>query len=227
MKVYQTLVGFVVLTTALPIYLHFAKHQVVSPLQCLLAFFLPLNSLICLWEISLGLNIDHINKHYKQLMEKYEKNRMTAITEFFNESISLSQMLSLKYWSRIWSTYSLYDPSYSNQESFGFFIDVGNGWSTIVPSLFFLISMTYDFGISYRLIGIMGILKFYQELYGTIIYFLSFMFNKRYKGKTAFEVMLFVGLSNGLWFFFPLAGIYGSYYMIQEDSNRIFLQPTL
>ena len=39
-----------------------------------------------------------------------------------------------------------------------------------------------------------------------MVYFLSYVFNGRYRGKPVSEVLLFVGLSNGLWFCFPLLG---------------------
>ena len=73
-----------------------------------------------------------------------------------------------------------------------------------------------------RLMGIIGILKFYQEFYGTVLYFLSYILNKRYQGVSIFSVLLFVGLSNGLWFFIPMAGMYASYTMILTDSYDVF-----
>lgn len=124
----------------------------------------------------------------------------------------------------MWSTYSLYDPSYSNRESFGFFIDVGNGWTTLVPSLLFMWGVTFSL-LEARMLGVVGLLMFYQvsedtptaqnilpqhckhctatqrhfihltlvsslsqEFYGTVVYFLSYVFNGRYKGKPISEV---------------------------------------
>ena len=136
---------------------------------------------------------------------------------------SVSNIFSSKYWSRVWSTYSLYDPSYANKESYGFFIDVGNGWSTLVPSFLYMIGVSVHTIMPARALGILGVVKFYQEFYGTILYFLSYIFNGRYKGKTTFEVMLFVGLSNGLWFFFPMLGMYLSVVLIYSDSFSIFM----
>ena len=124
----------------------------------------------------------------------------------------------------IWSTYGLYDPSYANQESFGFFVDVGNGWTTIIPTILFLIGMTkHDLFPTSQIMGILGIIKFYQELYGTCIYFLSFFFNGRDKGKSYFEIGLFVGFSNGLWFVFPIIGMYVCYQLIIHNTYDIFL----
>jgi hypothetical protein len=119
--------------------------------------------------------------------------------------------------------YSLYDPSYSNKESFGFYIDVGNGWTTIIPSLLYLFCIISKTPVlEARLMGLIGLLKFYQEFYGTVLYFSSYIFNKRYQGVSILTVLLFVGLSNGLWFFIPLAGMYTSYEMIQSNNYAVF-----
>jgi hypothetical protein len=221
MQVYHFLIAYVLIGTLVPVYLHYSAHQIVSLSQILMAFFLSLNILISVWEISLGLFIGLIQKDSISLKKKYEKKEFQAVLAFFFQSLSFSEMFSFKFWIKVWSTYSLYDPSYANRESFGFFIDVGNGWSTLIPSFLYLFGMTYDI-LPPRALGIMGILKFYQEFYGTIIYFLSFIFNKRYQGKGLVEMALFVGLSNGLWFFFPLFGMIYSVDMIYSDSFSIF-----
>lgn len=221
MKVYHFLIIYVLLNLIIPCILHYNKYQIFNIHHIGMTFFLTLNILICLWEISLGFNINKIEKESKELKKDYIKKEFKAVLNFFFANLTLSDCFSFSFWTKVWSTYSLYDPSYANRESFGFFIDVGNGWSTIIPSLLFLIGMTYDI-IPARALGIIGILSFYQELYGTIIYFLSFILNKRYKGKTITEMALFVGLSNGLWFFFPLFGIIYSIDMIYNESFNIF-----
>ena len=213
---------FLVSSTSLACFIHHQNFSRVPPLTILLAFFLILNTLICIWEISLGININLIRKDYENLRTKY-KNKNDAVIALMMEPLSLSKVLSLKFWSKIWSTYSLYDPSYSNIESFGFYIDVGNGWTTIIPSLLYLVCMiSKNPLIDARLMGIIGILKFYQEFYGTVLYFLSYILNKRYQGVSLMTVLLFVGLSNGLWFFIPMAGMYTSYEMINTGSYAIF-----
>ena len=175
----------------------------------------------------LGLYINHIKAELKVLNEKFGVKRLDAVAEFFLHPItSVSTVFSLKFWSKVWSTYSMYDPSYANKESFGFFVDVGNGWTTIIPSIIWYIVITnhnllYPQLFTPFVIGIIGLIKFYQEFYGTCIYFLSFFLNKRQVGKTFFEVFLFVGFSNGLWFFFPLFGMYISYQFIVYNSFDI------
>jgi hypothetical protein len=221
MKVYHFLIGYVALGTLVPVYLHYVTHHLWNLPQILLTFFLNLNILISFWEISLGLYIQQIHSQSKELKKKYLRNEFQAVLEFFSSPLSLQDCLTFRHWTRVWSTYSLYDPSYSNQESFGFFVDVGNGWTTLLPSILYLVGMTIDV-LPARAMGIMGVIKFYQEFYGTVIYFLSFIFNKRYEGKGMIEISLFVGVSNGLWFVFPLLGMAYSIAMIYADNYDVF-----
>jgi len=160
------------------------------------------------------------------LNERFGTRRLEAVGEFFLFPMTVADIFSSKFWSRVWSTYAMYDPSYANELSFGFFVDVGNGWTTIIPSVLLYIALTHHSALWPEVLtpfalGIMGIMKFYQEFYGTCIYFLSFFLNKRYVGKSFFEVALFVGFSNGLWFFFPLLGIYACVHMISSNSYDI------
>lgn len=125
----------------------------------------------------------------------------------------------------MWSTYSLYDPSYQNHESFGFFIDFGNGLSTIPPSILMNLAMVLDTSstlLSPLFVGCVGLAMYWQVMYGTIVYVLSFMFNRRYEGKSTLEVSLFVGISNSLWFFFPIVGIYACVCILRDGNMSVF-----
>jgi hypothetical protein len=112
-KVYQFLIIYVVLSTGIAVYYHHKLHNVYNLYQIALAFFLPLNTLICYWEICLGLYITQIKKDYDNLMNRFSKNnnQFDACIEFFNSNVP-SPLTNMKFWSKVWSTYSLYDPSY-------------------------------------------------------------------------------------------------------------------
>jgi hypothetical protein len=223
MKVYAYLVGWVLLGTGVPIWLHMVQHTSgFNLVQALMTFFSWLNVLICLWEIALFLYIKEIKEEFKQLEAKYGEKRFDAAIDFFNTDLTAGEAFSLRTWTKVWSTYSLYDPSYSNRESFGFWIDSGNGVTTIIPSILWIAGMTYDIGVSPATLGIMGIIVHYQEFYGTVVYFSTFFCNKRHHGKSFIEVLLFVGLSNGLWFFFPLLGMYASVQLIHQGDHAVF-----
>ena len=59
----------------------------------------------------------HIHATYKSLQATYGDNRMRCISDLFFSSVPLTQLLSTKFWSKIWAAYSLYDPSYSSREA--------------------------------------------------------------------------------------------------------------
>lgn len=126
------------------------------------------------------------------------------------------------------------DPSYQNIEAFGFFIDVGNGWSTIPPSLLLNYAMIYgptplannnDYSttiITPLLVGCIGIASYWQIMYGTYIYFLSFVWNKRFRGFVKLEIWTFVGLSNGIWIIFPALGLWACWSMLGDGTFDVF-----
>lgn len=217
------LVIYVVLSTGIPVYLHHKEHGVFNIYQISLAFFLPLNMIICYWEMALGANIDKIKLDYKALSKRWKGKEFDCIIDFFYTPMSLGQFISPNFWTRVWSTYSLYDPSYSNKESFGFFVDVSNGWCFLVPSALFLYAMTYGppSFMDIRTLACIGLVSFYAMMHGTCVYFLSFFFNNRQKHFSTIEVALFIGGSNGLWFVFPWVGIYVCYTIIQTGTLAI------
>lgn len=213
----------------------------ISILGWSIMFFNNLNVLIAFCEIALGKYISYIQSHFESLKKEYrdEKTGESKKPEYLAGFAYLNMPLSLRdiydggeKWSRMWSTYSLWDPSYSNSESFGFFIDVGNGWSTILPCWLwnFAILFPHYFTPTNEgdcsavvFLGFIGSCSYWQVLYGTIIYFLSFLWNKRYENKPLVEVLGFVGFANGIWFFFPIACLWACYQLLlTREPQSIF-----
>jgi hypothetical protein len=221
MRVYQIILLALVIGTGIPVALHHHVHGVWSPLQIGLAFFLWLNAIIAFWELCLFLRIDRIEEQHARFVVEYRGRELDRVKEFFTSRVPLRSIFAPTTWAELWSTYSVFDESYADRKSFGFFIDVGNGFSTIVPTLLFLYGMTFEV-LPARVLGIVGAILFYQMWYGTLVYFGSFLFNKRYVGHTPGNLAIFVGLSNGLWFTFPVVGIWASVQMILHDSYRAF-----
>jgi hypothetical protein len=129
------------------------------------------------------------------------------------QEVPLARLFSPTLWAGIWSAYALYDESYASRKSFGFFVDVGNGLTTLVPSLVFLCSMTFAL-LPARALGILGLLLFYQMWYGTVVYLFSYFFNGRHRGRPWREVAILVVAMNGLWLTFPVLGAYVSVSML-------------
>ena len=157
--------------------------------------------------------------HYRRLKEEHGKAPLEACKLFFLATVCPRDLwaLSGEFWATsVWATYALYDPSYQNRESFGFFVDCGNGYTTLLPSIFF--SLASAMQVRREAVAIVGLMMYWQELYGTCVYLFSFVFNKRYVGKEVGEVLGFVGISNSLWFFFPIVGIYASARLILDGD---------
>ena len=215
-----TAIGLYLVLTTLA-FLHF--HPTIPSISTIsLLVFNNLNIFIAYCEICLGRHILLIKSDYKKLRAKYRGNEWAACIKYLTMPLSVSQCFDGRIWSKMWSTYALYDPSYQNHESFGFFIDFGNGLSTIPPSLLINLSIVCPHKLSPLLVGCVGLAMYWQVLYGTIIYILSFVFNKRYEGKTLTEVCLFVGFSNGIWIIFPAIGIWACVAVLRDGTLDVF-----
>jgi hypothetical protein len=188
-----------------------------------LIFFNNLNIFIAFCEICLGLYTQFIQDDYKRKLEKYGKsgNLLNGALEWLNMPLTLKQVFDLKTWAMMWSTYALIDPSYQNHESFGFFIDVGNGWTTLPPCILLNYAMVNPLAVSPLLVGCVTIASYWQMFYGTIIYFASYLFNKRYEGKNL-GVYVLVFTSNGTWMLFPAIAIYSAVLILRDGNMEVF-----
>ncbi|MBW2190818.1 MAG: hypothetical protein JRG93_14750 [Deltaproteobacteria bacterium] len=217
------IIGTVVIgATLFHVWLHQRVHGVYNPTQIGLAFFLVINVLVAWWEIALFVCQDQIHAEYEATKERYRGTEMTRIAEIFARPIPLLNVLSFSQWTTIWSGYSLFDPGYSDRRSFGYNIDVGNGFTTLIPALVFASGMTFEW-MPARVLGIIGIILFWQMFYGTAVYFFQFFNNDRHKGHSLRDLVVFVGITNLMWFVFPLWGLWASVELILDGSYRVFL----
>ena len=223
MRWFEIVGAYVVGSTSLVCAWHYASYGCLNSVFVALAFFWCLNGLISLWEIALWRHIDVIEADYKKLKAKHSKNPLRALLDQFVAPMPWSKVFTLRGWTSVWSLYSLYDPSYSDKRSYGFFIDIGNGHSMLLPSFFWLFNVITGGPLSPRWLGILGLICFYQMWYGTVLYFTSFFANKRHHGHTVLEICIFVGVSNGIWFTFPLLGMWASVQLILQDSLACLL----
>ena len=118
-------------------------------------------------------------------------------------------------------SYALFDPGYARKGSIGWNLDVGNGFSTFLPALLFAVGMTFEV-VSARVLGVVGVALFWQMFYGTVVYFFQFFHNGRHVGHTKKDLYIFVGTTNGMWFVFPLWGLYLSWVLVSTNSYAIF-----
>lgn len=102
-RVYHFLALFLTVTTGSASYMFYYNYGEVNALVISLFFFLSMNSLICIWEISLGLNIGAVKLEYDLLNEKYKSKKFSAVIALFMEHLTVNKLFSLLFWSRIWS----------------------------------------------------------------------------------------------------------------------------
>jgi hypothetical protein len=95
------------------------------------------------------------------------------------DDTTLRDWFSPSFWCYIWIDYARFDPSYADSTSAGYNIDVGNGHSTLLPSLFLIWSMIAPVW-SARATAMVGLLLYYQTFYGTLVYLYSYFNNNRY-----------------------------------------------
>eukprot|EP00128_Syssomonas_multiformis_P010682 Colp12_sorted_trinity150504_noHs@17559 len=214
--------SIVVAAQLLPtVYYHYEYFQVLNFYQISIALFCAINTLICMWEWALFFQQSKIQKDYHHFKKYQKRQHELPKPLFLAEHVSLGDALTLAYWSKVWSTYSLLDPSYSDTTTFGYCIDVGNGFSSFLPTLIFPIAITWRI-LSPKVAGIIGMISMYQMLYGTIVYFFSYIHNRRFRGKPFWNLWLVI-FSNSIWVVFPLIGMYAGYDMIMTESYNIFL----
>ncbi len=193
--------------------------SLLSPLHAAVTLFNAINALICTWEIALFRHRDLIRNTYLELKAKYGQRLPPGFVLL--DSAPLADALTLRHWSKIWSTYALLDPSYADKASFGFWIDVGNGCFFLLPSLMMNLAISIDSGLPPRLVALCCVVFNYVMLHGTVLYFCSYLLNQRYRGCTSAGVTVVI-LANGLWVAFPALAIYSCTDVVLRGSWQIF-----
>lgn len=201
---------------------HARVHDTLNVTQMLLATFLTINAWVCICEIALLCYPDLIKRQFAAFSSRFGDHVLPQPVFLF-ERVRLADVLSLRYWAIMWSTYSTLDPAYTDTCSFGYNIDVGNGVSMLLPSAMFAYGMTAQGAfLSARVLGMLGLLAFYQMWYGTAVYFFQYINNKRFVGTPRLQVYGVVGLANGIWLAFPALGMWASSRLILDGHFGVF-----
>ncbi len=185
------------------------------------AFFFAVNALIAFWELALHRHADAIRAEYEAAREAARGHELKHIFSFFARRIETREIFTLAPWSSVWAAYAVIDPAYADKRSFGFAIDIGNGYTTLLPSLLVPIAIVFEW-VPAQWLGIVIVIFSWQMFYGTALYFTSFIINRRYEGHRVFDLFVFIGLSNLVWTVFPLWTGALAIWMILRDDFSIF-----
>ncbi|MBC7300636.1 MAG: hypothetical protein H5T78_06760 [Nocardia sp.] len=216
LRVWMVVGAFVTVGAAVPIVLHITRYGV-NVGHIVLVAFTWINVMIALWEISLNLRISLVERQHEQFVAQYRGRELDRVIDFFTAPIRLRDIVRPSTWAQVWSSYSLFDPAYANRKSFGFWVDSGNGYVTLIPSLLFVYGLTFDI-VPARTLGIIGLILFWMMFYGTVIYYAAYFVNKEYVGHTRRNLAIFIGGTNSLWIFAPAWGMVASIILINTDS---------
>jgi hypothetical protein len=81
--------------------------------------------------------------------------------------------------------------------------------------------MTWPF-LAPRMLGMVGLVFFYQMFYGTVVYFFQYTFNGRYARAPLSHALGIVLPANGLWLVFPAIGMWSSAQLILDGTYAVF-----
>lgn len=217
MKIWSITCSLVVLMTGAAIACRYWNSGDFHLAYSILAFFLSVNLLACYWEICLLLRIATIEERRQHWDTLRSNSRVSPALEFLTMSVPLRQVFSPRVWADMWSVYSLYDASYADKKTYGFNVDIANGVVTPLLSLVLLGTITIPF-LPARVAGILGVALFWQWIYVTSVYILSFYTAGRYRLISRREILLYIWTPNLFWILLPIFGFYVSVRLVLEGS---------
>ena len=220
MRVGSIIAIFVALSTATGIGVSYRVNGSLNACYCLMSLFFSVNLLVCYWEMCLFWRRDYVEKRVDYWREYCAETGRSSAAGFMATEVPLGKILSPTIWADAWASYSLYDGSYADRRTYGFNVDIANGFVTVIPSL--ILYATYTFAFLPALVaGILGAMLFWQWVYMTSVYVVSFYVAGRHKlirrGDTNFYIL---GI-NSFWVVFALLGLYISIRLIVDGDYSV------
>ena len=186
----------------------------------LLSLFFSTNLVVCYWEICLFLKRDYIEERTEYWRTRRNETGRTPAVEFLLTRVPMRLILSPTVWADVWATYSLVDGSFSDRRTWGFNVDVANGFFTPLPTLVLYATLTVNF-MPAILTGMLGLILSWQWAYATSVYLVSFFMAGRQRLITRTELFGYVGALNAPWVFFGLLGMYVSARLILDGDYGV------
>ena len=206
--------------TLLGIGVRYAVHGDVNAIHCLFSVFFSANLLAAAWEMCLFLRLDHIAARADYWREWRRETGRTPAAEFLSTRIPLRRVLSPTIWADVWATYSMVDPAYEKRTTFGFMADVGNAFATPIPTLILYAAYTLGF-LPAVAAGVIGAMLFWQWVYVTTLYAISFFITGRHTRVTKGETWGYIVGLNSVWVFIPMFGLYVSVRLIVDGTYAV------
>ncbi len=186
----------------------------------LLVLFFSINLTICYWEICLFLKRDYIERRAEYWRERQRETGRKPAVEFLTGKVPLTKAFSPTVWGDVWAAYSEIDASYADRRSYGYNVDIANGFVTPVPMLVLYAAYTFDF-LPAVVAGIVGAMLFWQLTYATSVYWVSFFGANRQARIGRRDTFIYVWALNCPWVLFALLGLYTSIRLIVDGDYSV------
>lgn len=191
-----------------------------NAIHCLFSLFFSTNLLICYWEACLFVRRHYIERRVEHWRERRRETGRIPAGEFLATRVPLGRLLSPTVWADVWATYSTVDPAYTDRRTFGFNADIANGFATPLPTL--VLYAAYSAGVLPAVVaGIVGVGLFWQWVYVSSLYWVSFFVAGEHRGISRGEFYTYVGATNAVWVLCPMFGLYVSIRLILDGNYGI------
>ena len=185
---------------ALGIGTRYYVHGDLNAIHCLFSVFFSTNLLICYWELCLFFRRDYVETRAEHWRGWQRETGRTPAVEFLTTRVPLSRTLSPTVWADAWATYSMIDSAYEDRGTFGFNVDIGNGFVTPLPTM--VLCATYTVGFLPAIVaGIIGAMLFWQWVFASSLYWVSFFMARKHTRITRGELYAYVVGPNAIWVF--------------------------
>ncbi len=205
----------------------FALHGGLDAFHFLFSLFFSINLLICYWEMCLYFRRDQIEQRLQYWRGWQRDGGRTPALVFLTGRVPLRRALSPTVWAEVWATYSMFDSAYADRNTYGFNIDIGNGFVTFVPTLILYVTYT-DALLPAMAAGILGTMLFWQWTYASSLYLVSFFVGQKRRLVSGREFYLYIVGPNSIWILIPIVGLYVSIRLILDgDYSVLGIEPAL
>ncbi len=192
----------------------------VNAIHCLFSLFFSTNLLICYWEMCLFFRRNYIEVRAEYWRGWRRETGRTPAVEFLTTRVPPGRVLSPTVWADVWATYSMIDSAYEDRSTFGFNADIGNGFVTPIPTLILYAAYTVEF-LPAIVAGIIGAMLFWQWVYVSSLYWVSFFVTGSHTRITRPELYAYLVGPNAIWVFIPMFGLYVSVRLILDGSYSV------
>ena len=185
-----------------------------------LGLFFSINLLVCFWEACLFFRRSRVEAREEYWRQRWLETGRTPAVEFFTTGVPWARILSPTVWADMWAAYAQYDPCYADRRSYGFSVDVANGFVTVLPTLLLYASFASEF-MPARLAGMLGLMLFWQFFVGTVIYWASFFVGNLQARISRRDLYVYIAGASAPWALFSLLGLWVSFRLVVDGNYGV------